>query len=134
MQSLTSLKRTYTWSMHRPPLPANVFDITGAHRDLFYTADLRYRPPLPTSASDLRPPLPTSTDLRDRPPPTSATGKCFLKLREHIETFFTPPTSATDLRLRPPPPTSATDLRLRPPTSATDLHRSPPPPIHQYMV
>ena len=62
----------------------------------------------------------------------------FLILREHIDLFLhrRPPlptsASATDLR----PPTSATDLRYRPPlpTSATDLHRSPPPPIHQYMV
>ena len=88
----------------------------------------RYRPPPPTSATDLqRPPLPTSTDLRDRPPPTSATGKCFLILREHIETFFTPPTSATDLRLRPPLPTSASDLRYRPPPPTSDLRYRPPP-------
>ena len=79
------------------------------------TSDLRYRPPA-ISATDLhRPPRPTSTDLRYR--------QMFLILREHIETFFSPPTSATDLRLRPP----TSDLRYRPLPPTSDLRYRPPP-------
>ena len=60
---------------------------------------------------------PTSASNLQPLPPTSATN---LRLRPQLPT-------SNDLRYRPPPPISATYLHRPPPTSATDLRCRPPP-------